>query len=152
MTLKTDIAWAAGFFDGEGTININYAGGYGSRRRKKEHSGTFIHMIGATQVRRAPLDKLKTLFGGTVHYYEYGSRKSKSGRSAFHVWRLQGIDAILSALVLMLPYLTCKQAEAELMISYCEHMKTVGRPGRKGHSEEEIARRHDFSLKLKALR
>lgn len=64
----TDVAWAAGFFEGEGCLSIifNNLGGFGG-------------YVSAWQNAREPLDKLVELFGGKVY-------PRRQGRS--YVWEL----------------------------------------------------------------
>ncbi len=71
MERETDIAWAAGFLDGEGCLTIS--------RWKNRHYAR----ITTNQKFRAPLDRLVTIFG-------FGSvRKIKDERMpARHLWRL----------------------------------------------------------------
>lgn len=137
---KTDAAWAAGFFDGEGTININVFQKSGPKR--------FMYYIGASQVRKEPLEKLRDLFGGTIHSYEH---KGRPGRP-YSVWRLGSSLLILNALQHMIPYLMVKQSEAELMIQWCENIRDTEKTGRRGHSEEEIRYREAMSKTMMVLR
>lgn len=52
MEMKTeDVAWAAGFFEGEGNISFGQCGGV---------------KINVQQINKEPLDKLARLFGGVI--------------------------------------------------------------------------------------
>ena len=51
-----DIAWAAGFLEGEGCFT---PGGYGRKRGSSP-------WIGAAQVQREPLERLQKMFGGSI--------------------------------------------------------------------------------------
>lgn len=55
---ETDIAWAAGFFEGEGNLSLSTNG-----------AGGFMGMVQVGQKSREPLDRLQKLFGGTVGYW-----------------------------------------------------------------------------------
>lgn len=55
---EVDIAWAAGFIEGEGHIRLNVSG-----RSKTQ-------MVNARQVNREPLERLLCLFGGTIYSHD----------------------------------------------------------------------------------
>lgn len=87
-----ELAWAAGFLDGEGHFGLRGADG-----------SPFVE---AAQVRtRAPLDRLQVLFGGSI----------RCGRSAWR-WKLEGRPAVQLALPLLYPYLCVKQEEAHAVL------------------------------------
>lgn len=104
---KLQLAWAAGFVDGEGYIgltrNFDKVRGYYSYRIQIE----------AAQVIRTPINLLHNLFGrGRVGF---GSNPKRG----YWYWRTFGIDAIRVAEAL-LPYLIVKRRQAEYLLEY-EH-------------------------------
>jgi hypothetical protein len=84
-----DIAWAAGFYEGEGSCNF----------------ATYSQHVTIGQVEREPLDRLRRFFGGTVTArpgHDYGSYKSRPTNTwVIHGPRARGflltIYAFLSA-------------------------------------------------------
>lgn len=94
-----DIAYAAGFFDGEGCVYI-----------AKEKTWYKLH-IQASQNVRDPLDFLQDLFGGTVTLH----KQTKGGE--IYSWRLSGSKAS-EALKKMLPYFFVKQHQAYVAINF----------------------------------
>jgi hypothetical protein len=60
MTRTLQVAWAAGFLDGEGCFALSKANGKGC------HETTKNAVLAVSQTRTAPLDRLAELFGGTV--------------------------------------------------------------------------------------
>jgi len=86
---QTEIAWCAGFFDGEGCI-------------APIHGSYFIRV---TQKNPEALVRFQKIFNGGKLY------RIQSEKSYAHHYKLYGLDAIL-ALVSMLPYLTVKREEA----------------------------------------
>lgn len=70
ITVK-DIAWAAGFLEGEGSFSI-----HGLHRKSIAGIATE-----ATQKQKEPLDKLQKLFGGTIFKIQHGKfwRWNKGG-------------------------------------------------------------------------
>jgi hypothetical protein len=105
---KSDVldAWAAGFFDGEGHIQVN---------AHVNKTGELRLIVG--QVVKEPLDLLQKLYGGNIHY-----QVTKSDRWA-NIWRwqLQSRKAV-EALRRMLPYMTVKNEQAKLAIQFQETM------------------------------
>jgi hypothetical protein len=125
------IAWAAGFFDGEGYIGI--------------HKGDHVLSLSVTQVTPEPLERFVLLFGGHVYRYP---RLTKGGRSQWG-WFQQGRKAA-ATLQLMLPYLCNKRREAELGLEF--HMSKP-RNGNRWHKPvlEETHRREKVRLELIAM-
>jgi hypothetical protein len=79
----TDLAWAAGFLEGEGSFT------FGSRAKRRPSNGS--PQIHASQVQKEPLDRLQHLFGGGVGlYHKRGPNKNKS----VYDWRVYGAVAI----------------------------------------------------------
>lgn len=88
-----DVAWAAGFFEGEGSCHIAVC------------NPTPYFRLSIDQVYREPLDKMVTIFGGKVYgpYGPYGKSKSKP----IHQWVISG-DTAKTAALTMLPLLMHK--------------------------------------------
>lgn len=86
----SEIAWAAGFIEGEGTFIL--------RRRKKGFKRRSSY-IAAFQVNREPLRRLKEMFGGSIYKYERKSKVNynRDGSIAnckdISVWRAYGARA-----------------------------------------------------------
>ena len=73
-----DIAWAAGFLEGEGCFGDNHGS----------------PVIAASQVQREPLERLIINFGGSLHHYSanHNQRKYSYG-GAIWMWRICGSKA-----------------------------------------------------------
>jgi hypothetical protein len=93
---QIDIAYAAGFFDGEGHISI----------RKHTRDASLNFRVSASQNDPQPLYWLQTLFGGNI--YRQHSRK----KSYAYVWVVSGEQAY-KFLEAVLPFLMVKDAEAK---------------------------------------
>ena len=108
------LAWAAGFFDGEGYITIQ-------RRNTKAKSGKryFGHYlrVGLKHVAPAPIYELQKLFGGTIKVEVRKSNKDGYNRKAIHVWSLSCNQAV-EALKQMMPYFLNKNKVAELAFKF----------------------------------
>lgn len=85
MISPIDLAWAAGFLEGEGTF------AFGQRLKDGRPDQGSAH-VAACQVQREPLERLHRLFGGNdpVEYHWLGPSKTKSA----WFWRVYGIRAV----------------------------------------------------------
>jgi hypothetical protein len=108
---ELQIAWAAGFLDGEGCFNLSKNSGRGC------HETTKNAVIHASQIRKAPLERLAELFGGNVNVM----RVNDKGQVIYQ-WCLTG-SQLVPIIEELLPYLVGKQEEAQAVLDYC---KTIG--------------------------
>src|SRR5256885_2323101 len=69
-----DIAWAAGFYEGEGTCQY----------------GTYSQHVAVNQVEREPLEQLRRWFGGSIYPIPPHHRSVPSFRWAVHGPRARG--------------------------------------------------------------
>jgi hypothetical protein len=135
----TDYAWAAGFMDGEGCFTL-------IRRTGKAHEATRCPYVGATQIRRQPLDRLCAMFGGAVHV-----QKVTKGGNTVYQWQVHTAALIREMVPLLLPYLTIKKREAEIVLAYAQEMDTR-RNRRQPYTEEQATARMILIDELKAIR
>jgi len=92
----TDVAWAAGFFDGEGHIGLE---------RRNDRRGQIYLRLTTTQKTPEALRRLQKLFGGRV-FYDH------------HVWRHR-IERCHARRMLeaLMPFLAVKRGRAEEVLS-----------------------------------
>jgi hypothetical protein len=104
---EIDLAWAAGFIDGEGCINIT------KRYAKYNNGGKLYHSISlsANQISKEPLLKLQEMFGGKVR-----AVKPVGNRRPSFAWIIY-TKAARDALALMLPYLKVKNTETNMVLT-----------------------------------
>lgn len=95
------IAWAAGFVDGEGCIQI------------VPHRNSHRLRLQVVSTTHAPLAKLQASFGG----YLNGPYQGKPPRRPYWQWALDD-DRAKAALRAMLPHLTVKRAQARLVLRF----------------------------------
>lgn len=109
---ELDLAWAAGFVDGEGYIGI-------TTRRTGRQAGNKTFIFDIAQVDRRPLDKIASLFGGPV----YGPYKPKTPNSSpyhrFTVAAKRARDIVEK----LRPYLVLKQEQADKALAEWEEYK-----------------------------
>jgi hypothetical protein len=102
-----DLAYLAGFFDGEGCV----------RAREDGHIGVVVSQVGAV-----PLSRFQELFGGNVR--ELRRPASPLWRSVSQ-WALYGRRSI-NFLEAVLPYLTVKAEQARLAIQLQRLIPPIG--------------------------
>jgi hypothetical protein len=135
---ETDLAWAAGFIDGEGCISvIKRKTGQSKAGRRYEYHQLNINV---PQIDKAPLDKLQKMFGGMVR-----ANKAIGNRRPSFVWTIHSRIAY-NTLIQLIPYLIVKQREAELALQFQYTQLPVGV---KGLNDWMLAERDSFSEALK---
>lgn len=113
MTEKEKIAWAAGFFDGEGCILItNNSKGPGKAR------GKALRIVVA-QIDRRPLEFLQDIFGGVI------CQNRQRGGKILWQWYVSSVTAA-SALRDMEPMLIGKRDEAQLALEFQDRRNPSG--------------------------
>lgn len=113
MVSDTDLAYAAGFFDGEGCISITKNGAVDVR---------------ITNTAKSVLVKLQQLFGGTI-----GNRTQKVNKTQY-AYCLYGETAI-EFIRQIKPFLMEKLSQAETLLEYYElrnNINSVSVPGERG--------------------
>jgi hypothetical protein len=140
MNTDVDLAWAAGFIDGEGCITLAPQ----NRPRNNTHASVCSVLIQVTQINRVPLDKLVALFGGYV-----GTMRARNARQGWvWQWRLHRASEVIPVLESVMPYLVLKRPEAEVVLAYA---RTVG-CGYRRISREEIDYRFGLMAQLREIR
>jgi hypothetical protein len=124
---ETELAYLAGFFDGEGNIDINY---------KSDGKGRKYYMlrIRVSQLNPAPLKLLKGRFGGNIRIEKL--RTTKIVNRPLWTWECSTLSAML-ALKSMVPYLLIKREEALIAIAFQERV-SLNKNKRLGEEEESF--------------
>ena len=137
---QSDLAYAAGLFDGEGCVNI-----YHCKARK---NGPLHHVLRTTvaMTDRATIEWLRSKFGGPIHSTHHYPRHRE-----LWVWALNAKKAG-RFLQLIRPYLKTKATECWLALEYLAQ-RTLYRGGRQGGRgrlpAEELALREGYCLALR---
>jgi len=130
-----DLAWAAGFFDGEGCATIARVKPGG-----RNVNGCYAMRLQVSQVNPDPLVRMRELFGGSI-----GAKPPNNPRqSPGHVWWLCG-PAAADALRCMLPFLRLKGRVAALCIKFQSTKRPRGGGARRAQCEVEADARY-YSL------
>jgi hypothetical protein len=105
---EAELAWMAGFFDGEGYIGISRTGGH---FRLRGHA----LRVAVTQVTREPLVPF-SLFGGNLHLRQHSPRPNE--RRIYQWHSSAGVAA--ECLRTLRPYLRLKGEQADVAIAFQE--------------------------------
>lgn len=122
---KTDLAYLAGFFDGEGTLFIEHL--------SLKRSNSYRLRVSVGQTNRWILERYRMAFGGSVRLnrVEHGNHKP--------LWQWQvSCKAAGEFLKAIYPYLILKQSEAKVALEF-QAKQTARGPGRKKMSAQESA-------------
>lgn len=91
--MREELAWAAGFFDGEGNTNAYRKGG----------SGPFVLQMSVTQVHRETLERFQRALGGLGTIY--GPYSTISGRLPQYTIKIRTHEHIQAAVSMLWPWL-----------------------------------------------
>lgn len=134
---ETKLAWAAGFFDGEGCIKVNRQAvthGLGYRHVLVLHVGQKIKM---------PLEILQSLFGGKI--YKCLDTRHNEYR---YEWVVCNYEAV-KVLKLLNKFLTLKKEECMLALKYSKYF--ISKKTFKV-TKSEFKKREDLYFKLRSLK
>lgn len=137
---KTELAYAAGIFDGEGYITILRA----TANRKAGRTHEYILVAGMSNTHRPTIEWLKEQWRGTtmLHNQVFKNRKR------IFMWRVSGPMA-LGFIRDIYPYLRIKKPQADLAIAF---QATKSRQwGVRGLSNDVLALRDDLCVQIRAL-
>lgn len=126
-----ELAYIAGFFDGEGSVHIAFNGA---------RSGLLRVHLSSTD--RSAVEYLKDTFGGSITDYS-----AKGNHKPISRWSLVSGSAA-DFLYDLLPYLKLKKKHAMLGIDW---QATVRNRGGKGYSDSELEWRSDLHEMLREL-
>ena len=133
---RTDCAYAAGFFDGEGNINL-------ARSKRPDCLGpAYVLTVGAAQNLSAPLVFLQNRWGGSIC-----QRPPKPPRKGHFVWSCHA-NLAAAFLIDVLPHLTVKRDRAELALAF-QNIKAG--QGRHGNQVERRRQFEGFYQQMRAL-
>ncbi len=132
---KIDLAYIAGFIDGEGCIGI-------LKRQRKNFSPEYHIYVSVGQKDAQILDWLAKNYSGAIHHVK---------RDGSYMWNLSYNNAY-NFLKQILPYLKYKKPQAQLALSFYEQTDHRGKGMGGRLTQPEINRREELLLKLKSLK
>ena len=103
--MSVELAWAAGFFDGEGTIGLYH----------HKRDGSYGVQVAITQTNPRVLLWIHEVFGGSL---VHGVNKDHGYDYDFYELTWRGVDKAGVFIKRILPYLREKREQAELFLTY----------------------------------
>jgi hypothetical protein len=103
-----ELAWFAGFFDGEGCVRIQ-------KQPNGRYAPSYTLTVSVTNTDHATLNKFQTAFGGTI-----GDKRTTSNKAWWTqawAWRLNGIAA-MRFLECIRPYAVLKRPEIAIGLEF----------------------------------
>lgn len=145
MSHAHELAWCAGFFDGEGYISIVERN---QHYKDKIYIGHYLR-IGINHVSPQPLEEMKRVVGGTFVYDKNSEKPGKDGckRKPRYKWLATTREAG-NILVQLMPYLKNKNKAAELALDLQNTMQVSTK---RIIPETLIKYRADLKTKLQLL-
>jgi hypothetical protein len=134
---RDTIIYLAGFFDGEGCIQINKA------HRKGGHvSPVYTLGTSAVQVHPEPIKLLLKYFGGSL------DTRDENNHRFIYCWRAAS-ELALRFLLMVEPYLLVKKEQASIGIEFQQHKSARKRVFAESLEEAELAFREDCYIKIR---
>jgi len=143
---RTDLAYIAGLFDGEGNIAIV------KRKKKEGRTVPIYHLV----VRVGMCDEylprwLKMAFGGYISFYKRPNSKHRD----LYTWSI-GYNNAIDFLMAILPFLKLKKPQVELAIEFQGDKKNGGgQRGKRGNAfktEGQLAVEEAEYILMKSLK
>lgn len=119
-----DLAYIAGFFDGEGCVTISKQTERPNAKRQNGRS-RFALQVSLTQKSRDTLDWVSLLFGGRVGFHQ-----AKTIKFLCYRWTLTKKKDQQIFLRAILPFLRLKKAQAEYALQYLETVRDTNEGSR----------------------
>jgi hypothetical protein len=135
-----DIAWAAGFIDGEGHFSLRAV-----RNESRRNGVRFYPRVIVGQTKREPLDRLASLFQGAIRL----RRQGHPGWRPVWEWSIAGGRRLRVVLPLLSPHLSVKREECDVLLEFVRRMAD----GPAGPlSSAEALHRLELAERLRALK
>lgn len=138
MSVTHEVAWAAGFFDGEGYVTIQH--GYSKAKSGKCYRRHSLR-VGINHVAIEPLLEMQRLFGGEIEkqilFSVVGNRKPR------HRW-VRNCSSAAEVLKRLMPYLKNKREVAEIGLE----LQATMQEDKKTIPEEMVAYRQELREKI----
>jgi len=136
MSHTHELSWAAGFFDGEGYINIQ-------KRSHPKYIGYYLR-IGINHVAPEPVYEMQRLFGGTIVKQE--EAKVSGNRKPRYRWITSTTNAA-ETLKKMMPYFKNKNKVAALALDFQQTIQ----PNKSKLSDEIQTQREFYKTEIQRL-
>ena len=138
---ETALAYLAGLFDGEGSVNI-----FKQPNKKERITPRHFLEIGIINTHKGVLQWVLETFGGRFGLEQDPARHHRTWR-----WRASSSEAC-DVLLAILPYLRVKKEQAELAIDFQKRIQSFKAGKHNPITQEEIDWRESQRIKLSTMR
>ena len=135
---RVDLAYIAGFVDGEGYIGIKK-----KIRRRTNYSPCYSERVSVGNINKEVIDNINNLVNGYVKY----RKASKLTKNGCWYWEVTEEKA-RKFLKMIYPYLIVKKPEADILKQLSENKKETNRSG---VPKENLEFREKLYLKIKEI-
>ena len=136
---EAQIAYIAGFFDGEGCVGIRKPCMDKSRGRLKTHSP----YVTISQVHRDVLDMIRGFYGGNIYFSKNG------GKNGIWTYQQGGTNLGFDFLRAIYPYLIVKKEQVRVILEAFEELVSIKKAGTPDYL---VQRREAARLELTRLK
>lgn len=145
MVRPTDLAWAAGFFDGEGCVGIN--------RLSKNGYTYYSFRLKVAQADKATLDHFAEVVGVPEKVVKSVRSRVYKGSKIQEVYWTWEVTGVLAKHVgqLLLPYLVFKRDRMEFAMQFQALIDNTGRVGARGLTAEQREERKMYYDGMRAF-
>lgn len=140
--LETELAWMAGFLDGEGSIML------GKTSKTQKPGFYFWRRITISNTRYDILEIFKSRFGGSIRKCTKTKLNVNSKNMFFWCVASKEGEVFLKSIY---PYIKLKKIQADLYLEFSKMIPTHGGGPGYGLTDENIKDRLDFVNRMKAL-
>ncbi len=105
--IELDLAYVAGFFDGEGNINI--------KKGRNKNILKYSLSVVITNTDQPVIEYIQSLLGGVLHTTKFYSNPVKRKERYDLIWCSTSAQRVLK---LLLPYLRVKETQAKLAVTF----------------------------------
>lgn len=135
-------AWAAGFIDGEGSLQLRPYNRAGTASRRH------FPVIAVGQTVIEPLERLQEMYGGNIYLRTPANEKHRP----CWAWTITGGLRTRACLERVMPWLVVKREEAEILLAYTLRMRGPSQGNLGRLTDAELAERDEMAVSLSALK
>ncbi len=140
---EKELAYIAGFVDGEGCISI-----FRQTVPRVSRTVGYRPSVSISNTDKSVLEYIQRLFGGRI--YQRAGKHLKSHWKPQYTWNLVATDSV-PFLEAILPFLQVKQEQAKLLIKFQQYRQALPNRGRQGYTSKEWATLRQWCLEIHCL-
>ena len=146
------LAWAAGFFDGEGSVQVTV----NRSRSNGLNLPQLTLVVKAANTDRRALERLQRMFSGSIYLDSARNKPGRQLHQKLYHWQLAGQRAVPVCRAII-PYSVIKREQLELAVSFWDlpwrvaSRKGVNMKARK-RTDEQLSHELDLASRLRLMK